>query len=142
MIGAPRGNEGAVEAINRATGKTIASLAIESDDRDNNGLRFGFTDGTTLAIFDDGQSCCEHRYMHTDDPLDAFVGAQFRGAEVRDGPTEDTEYEIKESQFLIVHTSAGDFTVVNYNEHNGYYGGFDLKAKEYKEGGGPHNEQA
>ena len=126
MIGALRGNEKTVKAISGAVGKTITSLAIESDD---NKLLFGFTDGTGLVIFDRGQSCCEHRYMHTDDPLDAFVGAQFRGADVQDGPTDDIDYEVKESQFLIVRTSAGVFTVVNYNEHNGWYGGFDIVAE-------------
>lgn len=33
-----------------------------------------------------------------------------------------------ESQFLMIRTSLGVFTVVNYNEHNGYYGGFALRA--------------
>ena len=115
---------GTEEAIKETIGKAISSLAINDDK-----LMIGLEGGTTLVLFDDGQSCCEYRYMHTDDPLGDFVGSQFRGAEVRDGPTEADEWgESKESQFLIVHTSSGDFTVVNYNEHNGYYGGFWIVA--------------
>ena len=69
--------------------------------------------------------------MHTDDELTDFHGAEFRGAEVRDGPTKSKYGEPQESQFLIIHTSIGDFTVVNYNEHNGYYGGFWIVAREH-----------
>ena len=68
--------------------------------------------------------------MHTDDDLAAFVGAKLLGARIADGPTIEEDYEVKESQFLIVETSLGEFTVVNYNEHNGYYGGFELIAEE------------
>lgn len=114
------------QAIAGASGKTIALLVIIDDK-----LTFGFSDASGLVLFDDGQCCCESRYMHTDDSLGDFVGAQFRGAELRDGPeTQDDDGwgDVKESQFLIVHTSIGDFTVVNYNLHNGYYGGFSIVA--------------
>ncbi len=106
-------------------GKKIANLEINEED-----LIFTFTDGTKMRMFDDGQSCCETRYMHTDDDLKYFVGAQLWNAEVREGPTEEQgEYgEEEETQFLVITTSKGQFTVVNYNIHNGYYGGFDIKA--------------
>ena len=118
-------DERTVGAILNSKNKQIASIGIYDET-----LLFVFDDNTTLTIFDDGQSCCEHRYMHTDDKLDDFIGATFQGAEVRDGPTEGIEYEpMKESQFLIITTSKGQFTVVNYNEHNGYYGGFSIVAR-------------
>lgn len=51
-------------------------------------------------------------------------------AESRDGPEEADEYGgSKESQFLIITTDMGAFTIVNYNEHNGYYGGFSIVAR-------------
>ena len=83
-----------------------------------------------LLISDEGQSCCEHRYMHTDDDLSEFVDAPLVKVDVAHGPEEKTEWEgMKESEFLNVTTGKGTFTVVNYNEHNGYYGGFCLMAR-------------
>lgn len=112
-------------AMLQAQGKIIAALSISDKE-----LTIKFNDETGIVLFDDGQSCCEHRYMHTDDNLPDFIGAQFLGAKIQDGPTETDECgDPKESQFLIVSTSLGEFTVVNYNEHNGYYGGFWIAAK-------------
>ena len=119
------GDQETPKALNGAIGKEIAALGIQ-----DNALVFTFTDGTGLKLFDDGQSCCEYRYMHTDDALDDFVGATLLDAEVRDGGEEPAEYgDVKESQFLVITTSIGQFTVVNYNEHNGYYGGFAIAAR-------------
>lgn len=124
MIQMLAGNEDSVKAIESATGKEIAKLAIE-DDR----LKFTFVDDSVMSLFDDGQSCCERRYMHTDDDLSHYVGATLQDAEVREGPSESGEYgDAKDSAFLIVTTSKGQFTVVNYNVHNGYYGGFAIRA--------------
>ena len=125
------GHEATARAVGNAEGKTITSIAL-TDDTSDGALRFDFTDGSALLIYDDGRSCCESRWMHTDDNLSDFVGAVFLGAEVRDGPEEEGgEYdEYKESQFLVISTSIGQFTVINYNEHNGYYGGFWMVARE------------
>jgi len=117
------GNKESVGAYTESLGKEITVLNI-TEDR----LLFHFTDDSAIKFFDDGQSCCEHRYMHTDDELQDFVGSLFQGAEIRDGPEEGSEWDgVKESQFLVITTSMGLFTVVNYNEHNGYYGGFALR---------------
>lgn len=110
------------DSVAAKVGDKIVALDIDSDR-----LQIKFRDGT-LTLFDDGQSCCEARYMSTDDPLVDFVGAEFRGAEVRPGPGEGSDYDCHDTEFLIVHTSEGDFTVVNHNEHNGYYGGFWIRA--------------
>jgi len=120
------GNQATVDALEASRDKEIATIGIDEER-----LLLTFIDGTAVRLYDDGQSCCEHRYMHTDDQIQDFVGALFKGAEVRDGPTEMDEWDDpKESQFLIITTSIGQFTVVNYNEHNGYYGGFALKAEQ------------
>ena len=52
-------------------------------------------------------------------------------AEIREAPNEPDEYGDHEVQFLLVNTSIGTFTVASHNEHNGYYGGFDIVIKEY-----------
>jgi len=124
MIGMMGGNHETVDTHQAAVGKQIRDLSLH-DDR----LHIYFEDGTGIQIYDDGQSCCEERYMHTDDELCDFVGSTFLGAELRGGPTESGDFEEKESQFLLLNTSAGTFTMVNYNEHNGYYGGFWVVVK-------------
>jgi len=128
-----RGNSKTVEALTVAIGKTITEAKIDDDyNAGDGGLVLKFTDGTGIVLFDDGRSCCESRYMHTDDDLAYYADATLLEAVVEDGPTEMDEYdEPKESQFLIVGTSKGEFTVVNYNEHNGYYGGFAIECRAY-----------
>lgn len=121
------------DAMEAVIGKTIASLRLDpAYNGGDGGLLFAFTDGTGIALYDDGRSCCENRYMNTDDDLAAFVGAQLVGADVRDGPNIDDEYGAHEMQFLIVRTSLGDFTMETHNEHNGYYGGFVLTSASYE----------
>lgn len=101
----------------------IRSITIET-----NKLLINLDDRMFLTFRDDSVICCENKYMHTDDDLYYFIGAEYITHRIQNGPT--MEYginEIKESQFLIIDTSKGSFTVVNYNENNGYYRGFDLK---------------
>jgi hypothetical protein len=118
---------GSGEQLEAAQGRTIAALRIDPEGNGGDGvLQLEFAGGV-LTIRDAGRSCCESRYMTTDDALAAHVGAVFLGVEVRDGP-ESTDDEPHEQQFLLVNTSAGTFTVVTHNEHNGYYGGFWLEA--------------
>lgn len=83
-----------------------------------------------LRLWDGGQSCCEHRYMDTDDDLPAFAKGMLIDIEVADGPMlqEDEYGDCHEQAFLKVTTGAGTFTVVTHNEHNGYYGGFAINA--------------
>jgi hypothetical protein len=124
LLGYLGGNASSVDAWTASVGKTITDLRIE-----DNELRFTFDDGSRMKLFDNGQSCCETRWMHTDDDLPYYIGAALIGAEIRPGGTKEGEYgDETESEFLIVTTSKGMFTVVNYNEHNGYYGGFLIEA--------------
>lgn len=131
MIRRLAGNEDSVQVLRGALGKTISSLVLKTyDTRDIDALVFHFTDGTAMQLRDEGQSCCETRYMHTDDKLSDFVGAQFLGAGVQVAPSIPTkEYDDEhEIQFLIVKTSIGEFTVETHDVHNGYYGGFAIEA--------------
>lgn len=124
MMGLIGGNAETVEALKGALGKTIAAAEV---DKENDRLVLRFTDGSALSASDQGQSCCEHRYMTCDDDLAPFVGATFVGMELREGPETLDDYGgPHEQEFLLVNTSAGTFTVANHNEHNGYYGGFSV----------------
>ena len=98
---------------------TIKSIAVTDD-----ALTITFDDGTGYVFKDDGQSCCERRYMHSDDKPEEYVGAKFLSAEIADAPEIADEYGEHEVQFLRVHTDRGDFVCSAHNEHNGYYGGF------------------
>jgi hypothetical protein len=118
------GNADDVAAVRGAIGKTIASVELKDE-----ALQFAFADGSTLKLWDDGQSCCESRYMRTDDNLADFVGATFTDLEMRDAPDATVgDGEPHEVQFLAVKTSKGEFVMSSHNEHNGYYGGFYIKA--------------
>lgn len=91
MINTLFGNRETVETLQGAVGKVIREARIESDE-----LRLSFTDGTGIALWDDGQSCCESRYMRTDDDLTKVAGSAFRGAEIRDAaePAKEDEYGV------------------------------------------------
>lgn len=88
--------------------------------------------GHSLVLTDEGQSCCENRYMTCDDHVQDYVGASFNGYEFdSDVPGEDFGDDVHERAFFRVSTSRGAIVVTTHNEHNGYYGGFD-PAVEYK----------
>ncbi len=122
------GNEESVKAVQRAIGQTIIAVELKDDDA----LHFTMADGFKLRIFDDGQSCCESRYMRTDDDLSQHVGETLLGFEIKDAPSpeEDNNWGEHEVQFLEVKTDKGVFTMASHNEHNGYYGGFSIRAEE------------
>ena len=111
--------------VTRYSGKLISAVALQDD-----ALTIRFADGTGLVLRDDGQDCCETRYMDSDDDLSEIVGGVLYGVEVRD-VSQDIEARddfYHEIQFLVVKTSKGDLTVCTHNEHNGYYGGFSIVA--------------
>lgn len=119
-----------IKGVEQLFNKTIESVHCSGDE-----LEFVFTDKTKFIFEDVGQSCCERRYMNTDDCLSYYSGSRFVNASIEDGPREDSPREYgnhADTQFLVVTTTKGQFTVVNYNEHNGYYGGFCVKLREVK----------
>ncbi len=124
MLGILGGNHQTVEAVKGSLGKTITALELVDDN-----LVFTFEDNTKLKLWDGGQSCCESRYMRTDDNLSDYIGGQLLDIELRDAPDQEDEHgEVHEIQFLAVKTGKGMFVMSNHNEHNGYYGGFDIEA--------------
>jgi len=113
--------------IGKHYGKVISSAVI---DQDGERIVLRFADGTYVSIVDH-QSCCEHRYFHTDDDLSALAGARLVAVTEKEGPEEEDEYgHPLESMFLEIQTDRGFATVTAYNSHNGYYGGFHLDARE------------
>ena len=119
------GDTNAAGAVKQTLGKTITALELV----DNN-LVFTFEDNSKLKLWDGGQSCCESRYMRTDDNLSDYVGGQLLDMGLRDAPDQEDEYgEVHEVQFLAVKTNKGEFVMSNHNEHNGYYGGFRIEAE-------------
>ena len=96
----------------------------------DNRLRLGLKNGKTIEIWDNGQSCCENRYMSTDDDVSSLVGKKLTQIACKEGPTVDEDYNVHEQVFVEVATNKGFITIANHNEHNGYYGGFGLTITE------------
>lgn len=112
------GDKGSAQALTACLGKVITRVAMVDE-----ALHISFEDGTKLAVSDDGQYCCESRYMTCDDNLESFVGDMFIGLEIKEAPPINDGGEDHECEFLEVQTNKGCFTLTNHNEHNGYYGG-------------------
>ncbi len=121
------GSERSIKALYSIVGKEIIKLKLE-----DNTLHVTTPD-SEVVIYDDGQSCCEHRYMQTDDDLNYFVGSIFNDLEIKDATGCDTENDSHEIQFLEIKTSKGVITFANHNEHNGYYGGFAIVTEKLGE---------
>lgn len=106
-------------------GRTICAVEVK-----DNRLRLTLDGPQTIEIWDDGQSCCEHRYMTCDDDLSSVVGHKLTRIEAKEAPGVSAEYDEHECVFVEVGTDKGFITVTNHNEHNGYYGGFGLTVTE------------
>jgi len=105
-------------------GRTIDGALIV-----DNKLVLSFSDQSKIAIWDNGQSCCENRYMSTDDDLMSLVGRKLTRIEAKSGPEQDGG-DMHETCFVEIGTDDGFVTLVNHNEPNGYYGGFGLTITE------------
>jgi hypothetical protein len=107
-----------------------AGMEISAIRMEDNSLYIDFKEGKKIRIFDDGQSCCESRYMTTDDDLSQLVGKKLIHIASKPAPNEPDEYGEHEVCFVEVMTNDGFITIANHNEHNGYYGGFGLTIDE------------
>lgn len=123
MLGQLAGNTETVNCIQSVIGKQIKSIELIEDE-----IVLKTSEGG-LKLLDDGQSCCEARYMRTDDDLSEFTGAVVNGFELKQAPDQDHEWGTHEVQFLEIATSKGAITFASHNEHNGYYSGFRIVAK-------------
>lgn len=107
-----------------------AELAETGRDGGDQKLVLTFEDGRKIAIWDAGQSCCESRYMTTDDNVSSLVGHTLQRIEAKEVPTAESDDDCHEQIFVEIGTDQGCITLVNHNEHNGWYGGFDLTITE------------
>lgn len=94
-------------------------------------LRIDFENGKSVVISDEGQSCCESRYMTTDDKVEDLIGGILLDITLKDAPNIEDEYGgDHEVNFMEVKTDQAIVTFASHNEHNGYYGGICLSLDE------------
>lgn len=98
MLGQLAGNTETVTCIQSVIGKQIKSIELIEDE-----IVLKTSEGG-LKLLDDGQSCCEARYMRTDDDLSEFTGAVVNGFELKQAPDQDHEWGTHEVQFLEIAT--------------------------------------
>ena len=116
-----------LDAFMKVVGKKIMDVRLQNDV-----LFMSFGSQGSLYITDEGQSCCEHRYITTDDKLEDYVGGNLLNIEIKPVPIptlEDDSGEYHDIEFVEVSTTKGSFVLVTHNEHNGYYGGFNVTAR-------------
>lgn len=107
-------------------GRKITTAVVSNDE-----LRLTFSDGTGLRLWDNGQSCCESRYITCDDDTCKLVGGELRRIEAKRTEEKAGEYgDEHEMVFIEVGTDECFVTICTHNEHNGYYGGFGLSVDE------------
>ncbi len=114
-------------------GREILTFHLDKDANGGNGaIVFTMAEDYQIVLEDRGQSCCETRYLTTDDDLAYFNGARFVGIGTTDyRETHDSDrWEDHEQEFVIVVTSKGVFTICAHNRHNGYYRGINLRFRQ------------
>jgi len=122
---------GSEKSSEEYVGREIVSAELIKAGRDGqDALVIKFSDGAGIRLYDDGQSCCEHRYMTTDDDLSTLVGHKLVHIKAKEVSEKEEDYETHEMCFVEVATDGGFVTLTNHNEHNGYYGGFGLSISE------------
>lgn len=93
-------------------------------------LQLDFSDGTSMLLTDEGQCCCEARYITCDDNPSDLVGGVLTNIEVKESTCHDGDWEYHEMCFVEIATNLFSITICTHNEHNGYYGGFALNLSE------------
>ena len=114
--------------IAAAIGKRISRMTVEEK-----AATLFFDDNSALVLTDEAQSCCETRYISTDDDLSFVAGCTLVAIDEAHGrAATDEELEncqVHDISFIHIQTSGGRVTLQTHNEHNGYYGGFCISAK-------------
>jgi hypothetical protein len=131
-------NEGVTQKINDVSKLYIhrAEFANPFGRREGFTLTLGAKNKPThiLTIRDTSESGYHgEQYLHTDDDLASFIGARFRGLEVREVKREKPnnrtqEYYWHDVGFLYIKTSLGPIILETHKLQNGYYGGFVIGA--------------
>ncbi len=126
MIGLLSRGDETVNVVRNALGKKIKDITMINDY-----IILEMEDGYKFQLWDNGQSCCERRYMTCDDNIKEFIGATLLNINTKDAP-DINDGEVHEVQFLEFDTDRGAISVASHNEHNGYYGGFCIEAQQVK----------
>lgn len=115
------------EPVEKYIGRTIKTAAFG-----DNKLTLTFTDGVTIAVTDEGQSCCETRWITCDDDPAALNDSVLMAIAAKEGPNLPSQYgdDVHEQVFLEISTNKSSISLATHVEHNGYYGGFALQIKE------------
>jgi len=100
--------------------------SLRKDHTDYCGFYIETTKQTILLLISNGASCCENfGYLHSEDNLEDFVGAELLKVEKVDTKLEKTtlnDVDEGECIFINLETSKGTCQFAVYNSHNGYYG--------------------
>lgn len=101
-------------------------------DKERNVLLIEIAGVRTFAISDEGQSCCESRYITCDDDPKSIIGGVLQRIDVSESQDirKKDAWNDHEAIFVRIETDKGFITITTHNEHNGYYGGFSLKLTE------------
>lgn len=71
--------------------------------------------------------CCARTYLTIEDDISDLIGQEYEGYEVVETPDKDGEEGVHEISFLNIKTNGGIFQCAAHNEHNGYYGGVNIR---------------
>lgn len=92
-------------------------------------VRIYFTDYTQLYFYVN-TSCCEARYIETDDDIEDIIGGDLLYIETKETgeykviKNKDHSEDYHEIMFLEIATTRGFITYAAHNIHNGAYSGF------------------
>lgn len=106
-------------------GLTISNVIVDSQF-----VIIEFDNGKKIKIYDDGQSCCESRYVTCDDDATCLIGGKLVKIEASPVEYKSEGYSDHETVFVEIATDKDHIKFCNHNEHNGYYGGFGLSICE------------
>lgn len=116
--------------IKKCIGKKIKFIYFDNIGNHNDYLHIIFDNQTILTLWDNGQCCSESRYMTIDDDLSDFKDTILCDFEIKSGTSFHTkDYDTHEIAFLEIQTSKGFLQVATHNVHNGYYEGFEIRAR-------------
>ena len=132
IFGMLGGNEDSVKAYRKSVGQFIKSITLQNKE-DPEYIKVVFESGYAIKILDNGRSCCETRYITTDDDLPYYTGAILNNIKTESAPNvrSEDDYDCHEKEFLRIYTSKGVIVFETHNIHNGYYGGFLIEIEEY-----------
>jgi len=75
-------------------------------------LTLKLSNDKTIYIWDNGQSCCEHRYMTTDDNIKSLIGNTITRIEAKEGQSITEDYDEHEQVFVEIGTDVGFIAIV------------------------------